>query len=313
MRATITDAFVVMGFMARRTWATAPSRSTRKARAAVADIAKGIGRSVEEAAEAVVRIAVSGMYMEVSKLISRSGVDPRAFALQAFGGAGPMMGCFLAAELDMTHVVVPTAPGVLSALGGLIADIKNDFIKTVYLDLEPEAIETIQAGYEDLRRRRSGGCAKIAMLESRALFIRRTCAIAGSPTRSRPNDAREIAEGGIGRWPRPSIGAPVHLRACDRGAPVQVINLRMVIVGASPKPEFPKRTPVGGTAKPTPEIEVISMAGTPRYRSIYVSSWRPIRPSKALRWWRRRTTTCITAGFSGSVDAYGHLILKLAR
>ena len=98
------------------------------------------------------------MYMEVSKLISRSGVDPRAFALQAFGGAGPMMACFLAAELGMTHVVVPTTPGVLSALGGLIADIKNDFIKTVYLDLEPEAI----ARSEPAMRTAGGGGAVAA-------------------------------------------------------------------------------------------------------------------------------------------------------
>ena len=83
------------------------------------------------------------MYVEVSKLISRDGIDHREFAMQAFGGVGPMLACFLAKELGMTHVVVPPTPGVLSALGGLIADIKNDFIATVFLDLEESAMPAI--------------------------------------------------------------------------------------------------------------------------------------------------------------------------
>ncbi len=43
-----------------------------------------------------------------------------------------MMGCFLARELNMKGVIVPPTPGVLSALGGLVADIRNDFIRTLY-------------------------------------------------------------------------------------------------------------------------------------------------------------------------------------
>ena len=55
---------------------------------------------------------------------------PRDFALLPFGGAGPMMGCFVARELDMARVLIPARPGVVSALGGLVADIRNDFIAT---------------------------------------------------------------------------------------------------------------------------------------------------------------------------------------
>ena len=53
--------------------------------------------------EAIIQIAVSGMYSDVSSLVSRFGVDPREFSLLAFGGAGPMMACFLARELRMTE------------------------------------------------------------------------------------------------------------------------------------------------------------------------------------------------------------------
>src|SRR3546814_18024871 len=60
---------------------------------------------IEETAEAIVAIAVSGMYTDVSGLVSRFGIDPREFSLLAFGGAGPMMACFLARELRMKEVV----------------------------------------------------------------------------------------------------------------------------------------------------------------------------------------------------------------
>ena len=121
-----------------------------KARSAVNVLAEKIAKSTEETAQAIVDIAVSGMYMEISKLISRYAVDPREFALQAFGGAGPMMACFVAKELGMETVIIPTAPGVLSALGGLIADIKNDFIKTVFIELGPTETAFIQEEYKGL-------------------------------------------------------------------------------------------------------------------------------------------------------------------
>jgi N-methylhydantoinase A len=317
-RATITDAFVVMGFMGQADLGySAVKVDIGKARAAVAEVAKGIGRSVEEAAEAIVRIAVSGMYMEVSKLISRSGVDPREFALQAFGGAGPMMACFLASELDMTHVVVPTAPGVLSALGGLIADIKNDFIKTIYLDLEPEAIEQIRAGYASLRteaerwlRQDQGHIGEAHIVYSADMRYR-----GQSYEIETVLAPEEIAEGRIA-----AIADAFHraheriYEHCDRQAPIQVINLRMVIIGASPKPEFPKRSAVGGRARPAREIAVYldgRRTRIPLYLREHLEPDQTFEGPAVVA--QADCTTCIPGGFSGSVDAYGHLILKLAR
>ena len=83
------DAFVALGYIGRfDPDYSAIEIDVDKARAAVGTVAGRIGRSVEETAQAIVDIAVSGMYMEVSKLISRDGVDPREFAMQAFGARG---------------------------------------------------------------------------------------------------------------------------------------------------------------------------------------------------------------------------------
>lgn len=315
-RATITDAFVVLGFIGQTDLGySAVTVDVAKARAAVAEIGQAIGRTPEEAAEAIVKIAVSGMYLEVSKLVSRSGVDPRAFALQAFGGAGPMMACFLAAELGVSHVVVPTTPGVLSALGGLIADIKNDFIKTVYLDLEPGAAGTIRSGFEELRsiaecwlRNEQGYSGPSSLVYSADMRYRgQSYEIETHLT------AEDVADGNIDAMADAFHKA--HERIYDHAdprAPVQLINLRLVIIGASPKPEFASRPLVGGAAHPDKTIEVY-LDG--RHKRIPLYLREALEPGQTFNGpavvAQPDCTTCIPGGFDGTVDQYGQLILKL--
>src|SRR5690606_28740154 len=76
-----------------------------------------------------------------------------SFVLMAFGGGGPMMAAFLARELGIKTVLIPATPGVLSALGGLVSDTKNDFIQTVYEMLEPGSIDTLRTAYAALAER----------------------------------------------------------------------------------------------------------------------------------------------------------------
>src|SRR5260370_13187588 len=135
-RPTMTDAFAVCGVIGHGNIGyDAVAVDVDKARAAVGMVATKLGRGLERAAEAIIQVAVSGMYREVGKLASRQGLDPRDFTLLAFGGAGPMLGCFLARELGMSQVLIPTAPGVLSALAGLAPDANTPFLTTPYYPL----------------------------------------------------------------------------------------------------------------------------------------------------------------------------------
>ena len=155
-RPTMTDAFATCGIIGHGNIGyDAVSVDVDKARAAVGTVATKLGRGLEQAAEAIIQVAVSGMYREVGKLASRQGIDPRDFTLLAFGGAGPMLGCFLARELGMHQVLIPTAPGVLSALGGLVADVKNDFISTAYYPLSAAELPRLKADFDHLARRAS--------------------------------------------------------------------------------------------------------------------------------------------------------------
>src|SRR5207302_6269461 len=81
-RPTITDAFAACGLIGQAELGyNAVTPDVGKARAAIGGLASRVGRSVEETAEAIIKIAVSGMYSQVSGLVSRFGIDPRAFAL----------------------------------------------------------------------------------------------------------------------------------------------------------------------------------------------------------------------------------------
>ena len=313
-RPTITDAFAVLGFIGQfELDDSAISIDPDQARAAVATVADRIGRTVEETAQAIVDIAVSGMYVEVSKLISRDGIDHREFAMQAFGGAGPMLACFLARELGMSHVVVPPTPGVLSALGGLIADVKNDFIATVFLDLEESATPVIR----DTCR----------ALESRAVrWLREEHGYRGEHRLVYSADMRyrgqsyeietEIDPDDVAQGNLAGLAEAFHRRHeqvyehADREAAVQVINLRMVIIGTSPKPEFPESRRVEAVPEPAGQLRVF-MDGAPRRVPLYlrddlVPGHRFSGPAVIAQ---SDCTTCVPGGLHGEVDGFGNLVL----
>jgi len=150
-RATVTDAMVVCGWLGHSDMAYGQLRMDgERARAVVGELARALGRSVEETGQAIIDVAVSEMFVEVEKLASRAGVDPRDFTLMPFGGGGPMLGAFLARELGLKRVLAPRWPGVVSALGGLVAEMRGDFIRTVYADLAAEALPGLLQAFADM-------------------------------------------------------------------------------------------------------------------------------------------------------------------
>ncbi|TPO13366.1 hydantoinase/oxoprolinase family protein [Mesorhizobium sp. B1-1-5] len=150
-RATVTDAMVVCGWLGHSEMAYGQLRiDTGLAHRAVGELAARLGRTIEQTAQAILDIAVSEMFVEVEKLASRAGVDLRDFTLMPFGGGGPMLGSFLARELGMKRVMAPRRPGVVSALGGLVADLRGDFIRTIFSPLSSASLPAIREAFEAL-------------------------------------------------------------------------------------------------------------------------------------------------------------------
>jgi N-methylhydantoinase A len=314
-RPTITDAFAVLGYLGSGELGYSAIRvDVEKARQAVGEIAVRAGLELVAAAEAIVRIAVSGMYLEVSKLVSRYGIDPRDYALQAFGGAGPMMACFLCREIGMRNVVVPPTPGVLSALGGLIADIKCDFIATVFVDLQDAAIARIRETFDALE------ATALRWLRDEQGYDGPYDFVYSADMRYQGQsyeietmlDQTVIRRGDVG-----AIAAAFHERHrqiyehADPQAPVQIINLRLVIVGRGAKPQF-AATPEHQQPAVAREQRRVFMDGAERDVPVFarddLTAGRFFTAPAIVT--QSDCTTCIPAGFAGQVDAYGNLILS---
>lgn len=313
-RPTITDAFCVCGFLGQADLGySAVHIDADRARDAVASVADRLELSLEETAEAIIKVAVSGMYLEVSKLVSRYGIDPREFTLQAFGGAGPMLACFVARELGMDQVAVPTTPGVLSAFGGLIADIKNDFISTVYCDLDT-AVDTLRDGYAGLRRRALSWLREEQGFEGEATLLY----TADLRYRGQSFEIETVLqESWIEAGDLQAIADAFHgeharvYDHADGDAPVQVINLRLVILGAAPKPELRELARSDVPPEAIGSIDVFYDGAWHQAmlydRAALLSGQRIVGPAVVQQ---DDCTTCILGGFDAEIDAYGNILLK---
>lgn len=315
-RATITDAFAVSGFLGSGDLGFgAVSMHLDKAEAVIGELAGRLGRNVEDTGEAVIQVGLSVMYMEVSKLISRQGADPADFAMIAFGGAGPMLACFLARELGTPEVVIPTTPGVLSALGGLVADIKNDFIKTVYLDVEEALADPLREGFAELEAR-AGQWLREAEASAEA------CRLVHSADMRYRGQSFEIETAIDAAWIRD--GDMVRIRKAfhaqhqqlyehsDAEAEVQVINLRLVVLVESPKPSFEPMALAEGEAVAERELDVYldgNRRRVPYYRRENLAPGQRLAGPAIIA--QSDCTTCVPDGFEGAIDAYGNIRLTL--
>jgi N-methylhydantoinase A len=313
-RATITDAMAVCGFLGHTPLAYSSVTMDRaRAEAVVGDLARSMGLTLQETAEAIIKVAISGMFVEVNKLLGRYGVDPADFSLMPFGGAGPMLGCLLARELGMGRVMIPRRPGVVSALGGLIADGKNDFVSTVFLEATAATAAALREAGADLRRKGED-------------WLRGEQGFDGVATRNLLADMRYLGqsfeievvleEAWVESGDIAAIIAAFHRQHiaiydfADEDAEVQIVNLRLVIIGATARPTFPTTPRSEGTPPPLREVDVW-YDGAERRMPLYLRDallhGHSLAGPAIIA--QEDTTICIPEGFAGRVDAWGNLHL----
>ena len=166
---TISDANLILG----RLPASRFGQAAEAAHQAMEDqIAAPLGLSVEQAAEAVIRIANTHMAGAIRMVSISMGADPRDFALFAFGGAGPLHAVALARELNVPKVLIPARPGITNALGCVVADLRHDFVRTLNrpLDLVDMADVHGVLAAQEFEGRHLIGLEKIALTEVRAEY-----------------------------------------------------------------------------------------------------------------------------------------------
>lgn len=318
-QATVTDAFAACGLLGHGALGySAVSVDVAAARHAINLLAQPLGISIEETAETIIQLAISSMYTDTSGLVSRFGIDPREFYFLAFGGAGPMMGCYLARELTMKGVIVPPTPGVLSALGGLVADLKNDFIRTLYRDFTADCLEELAVAADSLQRdaeewlRREHGADLPYRLQFSADMRYRgqsfEIEVALEPewlTKKRA-DTQSLA----------AIGEAFnqqHLKLfghSDAQAAMQIINLRLVITSPTARPDL--------QMLPQSSADVIPQTTVSAWVDGAQREVMVVRRDQLLAGQRFNgpaivaqddCTTCVPTGMQVNVDAFGNLII----
>ncbi len=168
--ATVTDANLVLGRINPSYFLGGELElDVAAARAAIErSVAQPYGMSCEEAAQGIVTVINSNMTRLLWEVMIGRGYDPRDFSLLAFGGAGPLHACELAAALGIRDVAVPGEPGVFSAFGILMADARHDYermlvgaglelqsgdLEAAFVELEERGraqIEAEHAGYDEI-------------------------------------------------------------------------------------------------------------------------------------------------------------------
>jgi N-methylhydantoinase A len=138
-RPTVTDANLVLGRLGAESRLGGALRlDPASARSAIeTQIAKPLGLDPVAAAAGILRVAHANIVRGIRVVSVERGHDPRLCTLMPFGGAGPMHGTPVARELHIPHLIVPPAPGILCAMGQLLADIRHDLVETHILAAEP--------------------------------------------------------------------------------------------------------------------------------------------------------------------------------
>ena len=154
---TVTDANVVLGRLDKDDFLGGSMKLDDAASHRVIDeLAGRLGLAKLEAAEGVLTVINSNMANAISSRTVQKGVDPREFALVAFGGAGPLHGAEVARMLGIPEVIVPSYPGITSAMGLLTTDLKYDVIRTQFQVSGKVDLKRLNADLADMERRLAG-------------------------------------------------------------------------------------------------------------------------------------------------------------
>jgi N-methylhydantoinase A len=242
---TCTDADLILGYLDKDFFAggTMPLDFDRAVQAIKQKIADPLGMSVEEAAAGMYRVINVNMASGVREVSVKRGYDPREFPLVAAGGAGPVHACMIAAELEIPVIVIPKESSIFCAAGMLMSDLKHNFVQTYSTSLHTIAIEKFKSMFRDMRQE-AGRLLKSEHIPRSAVrhiysldmrYVKQYHEVNVEIT------AEELESGdmaAIAKKFHPEHDRLFGYSLEKEGTPIELINLRLLSVGKTEKPEF---------------------------------------------------------------------------
>jgi N-methylhydantoinase A len=313
-RPTNTDANLVLGRLGAELLGGAMTLDRGAADDAIGrHVGDPLGLGLEDAADAIIKVANANMADAVRLISIRRGYDPREFCLVAFGGAGPLHGAALARELAIPTVLVPPNPGITSALGCLLVDVRHDlstmflgqvdtvdrdYLERELVQLEEEARERLQheeVPDEQMSIQRSIDMRYLGQWRSLAIPV-------GSPV--------DLADA-VGRFHAEHEREYNYRRD---GTPVEIYRLNVRAVGLTPKPELRRHDPGAGAPAPrTTRLVRFDEADTPLDTPVYARAELPAGTTLAGAAVLEQldSTTLVPPGWRAEVDEWLNVRMHL--
>jgi N-methylhydantoinase A len=316
---TVTDADVALGWLNPNFFVGGkfPLNGAAAAKAISTQVAGPLKLETIEAANGIIKIVSSGM-VEALRLVTVSrGEDPREYVLVAFGGAGPVHATLLAQELKIPRVLVPASPGVHSAMGLLVSDLKRDYIQTHFAALESVDVAEVQCRFDEMeavarQEFESQGVAPELIVHERAIDLRYSIQKYELPVAVSAGDLNPDSKA---RWRAAFDEAhEKHFGSRAEDQSVEIVNYRLTTKVIVPKP-VTHAAPSAG--------ENCDGAITARRRA-YFDGWyecpiydrRRLRPGNRMRGpaivEQMDSTTLVHPGQRAEIDRFGNIVIEIS-
>jgi len=243
VKPTVTDANLVLGRLGPDRFLGGEMKLDVAAatRAIDEQVAKPLNMSVVTAADGILRVAITKMSYAVKGVSTERGLDAAAFALIAYGGAGPLHACAIAREIGMSRVIIPRAPGHFCAFGMLHSDLRYDSVRTWFRPLDDVQFEEIEEVFADLAEQ---GKAALRNSGVAASDVTVSCAADMRYIGQEHPVTIDLTPQALAQRDRAVLKRQfddVHQRrygTCAPGERAEVVSLRATVAGLMKKPEF---------------------------------------------------------------------------
>ena len=317
---TVTDANLFLGRIPPHLLGGEIPLDPARAEAALRErVAKPLGLGLEEAARGILAIVNNNMAGALRVVSVERGLDPRAFTLCAFGGAGPVHGGDLARELGAPRLLVPRHPGILCALGLLATDLRYDFVRTRVQRPPDYDVDDMARTMQALEEEATARLAAEQVPEARRQLRR------GADLRYAQQGVEITVEFPDG----PVDGACVaelverfhalHERLytfSDREAAVEMVNFRVAATGRMERLELPRLpsiapgTPAPPSGRRPADLDGRGIAPAAIHRRDDLLAGHVVSGPAIVD--QLDSTTLVGPGQSAEVDTYGNLVVTEA-
>ncbi len=318
-----TDADLLLGYLDPEFFAGGrmPLHADKAEKAVREKIAGPLGYDLAEAAAGMYRVINVNMAAAVREVAVKHGQDPRDFPLVVAGGAGPNHACMIALELENPVLIVPRESSIFCAAGMLMSDLKHSFVRTYAVNLAEADPKTFAALFNEMKQEGtqllvSEGIEEPKIEYRYSLDLRYVKQYHEVEVDVTGEEVENFDVESMAKRFHPAHDALYGYSLEEQGTPIELINMRLVCIGRTDKPEFQKQQFAGDDPS----------AAYKRDRKVYLPLQKefkevPVFDGLKLAYGNRiegpavveqvNTTTFVTPEFNVLTDQYGSFTMYL--